>query len=57
MIRYMYSEEDYQYLFKHSKRIRRDLKTPILLIKGKIENLESKKSHIFSDCHFYEGVE
>lgn len=53
----MYSDEDYQYLYKHSKRIRYDLQTPIILRKGKIQCLESNKNHVFSDCHFYEGVE
>lgn len=57
MTRYMYSNEDLMYLRKHSKTIMASLRLPITLKHAMPSILEAKKTHVFSDCHFYQGIE
>lgn len=57
MIRYMYSQEDWDYLKKHGGKLNEDLQGTIELKNGTIEPLEEYRNHIFTDCHYYEKIE
>jgi len=57
MMRYIFSEEDEQYLRKHGGVLNEGSLNNILLKRGGIECLEDDVVHIFTDCHYYEGIE
>lgn len=57
LIRYMFSAEDMEMLRKHGGKLNTKTRSKVILKGGCIEELENRRIHVFTDCHYYEGIE